>query len=434
MKRYIKYFLCSILLCFPYIVLGKVICSNGDYSAIIEIDKESLNISEVANILVTSDFQYEIEYKVEDKEIIHISNDGVITPLNKGNTKINAYIEFLEDDNNVGECKSILDINVLSNDSSLKSLTLEELDISSVFDKNDFEYEVNLPYNFEKINIIAEASDENATITGDGRRYLNEGTNEYEIIVKATDGTTSTYKIIVYRDDANDDNSLINLIVEGYEISPKFSKDIYEYNLNVDNNVEEVNINAIPTYELAQIIGTGNYKLASGENKFFITVIAENNTEQKYTLVINKNNGNSKLDYLEIAGYKLDKKFNSEVYTYNITVNNNIEKLDIKTKVSDNEQIEIIGNDKLQVGENSIIIRVSSEDKGATTYKILVNKLSVEEQNQREKNDNLLKILLIMFIMAIIVMVTLILIFLKRNYKKNNKTIKKINVKIKRTK
>lgn len=429
MKRYVRYFLCCILFCCPYLVFAKVTCSNGDYSATIDIDNENLSLTDKANIVITSDFSYEVEYKVENKDIVHISSNGIVTPVSKGNTKINAIIEFLNGDNKVGECTSVLDINVLSSDSSLKTLNLEEFDISGVFNKNTFEYEVKLPYSYEKINIIAVANDPLATITGDGRRYLNEGENKYEIIVKATDGTTSTYKITVLREDANDDNTLKSLIVEGYELSPSFDKDIYEYSLNVDKNVEDITINAIGNYELAKILGTGNYKLATGENKFFITVIAENNTEQKYTIIVNKNKGNSKLSNLEVVGYKLDKNFNSDHYIYNLTIKNDINKLDIKAEVTDNDQIEIIGNEDLQVGENNIIIRVSNDDKGATTYKIIVNKLSVEEQKEIEKNDMLLKVLLVIFIISIIIMVILIVIFIKRNYKGNKKQIKKNDLK-----
>ena len=430
MKRYIKYFLCIALFSFPYLVLGKVTCSNGDYSATIDMDKENLSLTDNTKILVASDYKYEVDYNADDKNIVHISNDGIITPINKGNTKINVIIKFLENDNKVGECTSVINLNVLSNDSFLKNLTLEELDISAIFQKDDFDYEVRLPYNYEKINIIAVPNDENATITGDGRRYLNEGNNVYEIIVKATDGSTSTYKITILREEANEDNSLKSLIVEGYELSPEFSKDVYEYNLNVSEKVDNITISAMPTYELAKIFGTGTFKLATGENKFFITVVAENNMEQKYTIAINKNTGNSKLLNLEINGYKLNKQFSSNEYIYHLTVNNNVEKLDIKTEVEDNEQVEIIGNEKLKVGENDIIIRVSSSEKGATTYKIIVTKLSLDEQKQVEKNDLLLKVLLIIFILSIIIMFTLITIFLKKNYKKSTKKIK-INKKIK---
>ena len=428
MKRYINYILCSILLCFPYLVLGKVTCSSGDYSATIDIDKTEISINEKANITITSDFQYEIEYEDYDKSIIQIDN-SVITPIKSGSTKINATIEFITEENKV-ECTSVLNVNVLSNNSSLKSLNLEELDISSVFRSDLYEYEVKLPYSFEKINIVAEANDENTTITGDGRRYLNEGTNDYEVIVKATDGTTSTYTIKIIREDANDDNTLKNLIVEGYVITPKFDKDVYEYSLNVDKNVEDITINALATYDLAKILGTGNYKLATGENTFYITVIAENNTEQKYTLVVNKNKGNSKLENIEIKGYDLDKKFSSDDYIYSITVNSDVEKLDINAIAVDNAQIEILGNEELKVGENNVIIRVSDEDKGTTTYKIIVNKLTGEEQKIIEQNNRLLKILFIIFVVSIIIMITVIGIFLKKNYKfKNKRQIKNLNKK-----
>lgn len=429
MKNYFKYFLWSILLCFPYFVLGKVTCNSGDYSATLDLLKESISINESTNINITSNYNYKITYSAHDKSIINISDNGLITPIKSGSTKISAYIEFLEDGVKVQECTSNLNINVLSNDSSLKLLNLEELDISSVFNTNTYTYEVRLPYNYEKINIIAEANDTNAIITGDGRRYLNEGTNEYEIIVKATDGTTSTYKIVVLREEANDDNTLKSLIVEGYEISPKFNKDTYEYTLNVDKMVDSINISATATYNLAKILGTGKYSLATGENTFYITVIAENNTEQKYTLIVNKNKGDARLNSLEIDGYKLDKDFDSETFTYNLTINSDVDKLNVLTKV-DEGQVEIIGNEELKYGENNIIIRVSGEDIGSTTYKLIVNKLSVEEQKEQEKNDMLLKILFIMFIISIIIMVTLIGIFLKRNYiNKNKKKIKKINIK-----
>lgn len=428
MKNYIKYFLCSVLVCLPYLVLGKVTCNNGDYNAVIDLDKENIGINETANITINSEYKYEVDYKVDNKNIVSINNNGQIIPLSKGSTKINVNIKFIEEDETIKECSSIMNINVLSSDSSLKSLNLEEIDISSVFNKNSYEYEVTLPYNYEKINIIAEASDENATVTGDGRRYLNEGENEYEIIVKSTAGTTSTYKIKVIRKEASEDNTLKSLIVEGYEINPKFNKDIYEYTLSVPKEVEEITINAIATYDLAKILGTGKYSLASGENNFYITVIAENNTEQKYTLTINRNKGNGRLKNIEIEGYKLDKEFNSEEFTYNLTINSDVDKLNIKAE-TDNGQIEIIGNENLQVGENNIIIRVSGEDMGSTTYKLIVNKLSQEEQRRQEKNDLLLKILFIIFIISIIIMFTVIGIFLKRNYiKGNKKNLKKIKV------
>jgi len=420
MKKYFKYILCSILLCFPYFVLGKVTCAVDNYSALIDLDKNELGINDTASIKITSDYDYKVSYEIEDKSIIKIDESGIITPQKVGSTKINVLINFQNEENKV-ECNSVLNIKVMSNDSSLKVLNIEEMDISNIFKSDIYEYEIRLPYNIEKINIIAEANDKNATITGDGRRYINEGNNEYEIIVKATDGSSSTYKIKILREEANSDATLKNLLVEGYVLTPEFKNDVYEYSLSVSEEVDDITISADATYELAKILGTGKYQLATGENEFKIKVVAENNTEQIYTITVNKNNGNSKLENLVIEGYKLDREFKSDLYIYGLTINSDIDKLVINAKAKDNDQIEIIGNEDLKVGENNIIIRVSNKDKGATTYKLLVNKLSEDEQKQIEKNDMLLKILLIVFIISIIFMATVIGIFIYKNNKRNEK-------------
>lgn len=420
MKKYIKYILCSILFCCPYLTLAKVTCAVNNYSAIVELSKNEIGLNEKASIKVSSDYEYNVEYDIDNNKIIRIDENGNIIPLEIGNTKINVIIEFNDEDVKT-ECTSTLDIKVLSNDSSLEILNIEELDISNVFKSDVYEYQIRLPYSYEKINIIAEANDTNATITGDGRRYINEGTNEYEIIVKATDGTTSTYKIKILREEASDDVTLKNLLIEGYVLSPQFNKETHEYTLNVDENVDEITINAEPNYEYANVLGIGKYKLATGENKFYIKVIAENNTEEKYTIIVNKSKGNGKLSNLIIEGYELQEEFKSDVFIYNLTIKSDVEKLNIQPEVLDDEQVEIIGNEDLKVGENNIIIRVSSEDKGATTYKLIVNKLTVEEQKEIEKNDILLKVLLVIFIVSILIMLTVIGIFLCKNCKKNSK-------------
>ncbi|MBE6156742.1 MAG: cadherin-like beta sandwich domain-containing protein [Firmicutes bacterium] len=414
MKKYIFGFICGILLLMPSIISAKkVTCSNGDYNATIEINKEKININELATITIDSESTYEIEYKIADKDIANI-NEGVITALKEGNTTIKTEITFAEN----SSCIVNLPIEVVSNDSLLKSLNLEELDISSVFKSDKYEYEINLPYNFEKINIIAEANNSNAKITGDGRRYLNEGVNEYEIVVTATDGSTSTYKIIINREEANEDVTLKSLIVEGYVLSPKFDKETYRYTLNIDKAIEEITIHAETAYEFAKIRGTGTFSVATGQNTYYIIVTAENGNEGQYEVVINKSNGTSRLESLEIAGIKLDSEFSSDKYIYYIDINSNIKTLDIKAKAVDNDQIEIIGNENLDYGKNEIIIRVTGEDKSSTTYKIIANKLNAEEEQKIEKNDKLLKILLITFIVSIIIMITVIGIFLKRNYKR----------------
>lgn len=422
MKKYILAVTLFGMLVFPDVSLAKkVTCNNSDYNATVEIDKEKLNINEEMTINITSDYKYNVTYKINDNKLASIT-DNTIKAIDEGTAVLNVEISFNEPEDE-SSCSVNLPIEIVSNDSTLKSLTLEELDISALFQTDKYEYEINLPYKFEKINILAEASNKNAKITGDGRRYLNEGINEYEVVVTATDGTTSTYKIIINREEANDDVTLETLVVEGYVLSPKFHKDTYKYSLSVDKDVNEITINAKPTYEFAKIRGTGTYSLATGKNTYYVVVTAESGNELKYEIEILKNKGSSKLKNLVIEGY--DLKFNSDVYSYNLTVNNSVKKIDIKTETLDNDQVEVIGDDNLKIGKNEIIIRVTGEDKSTTTYKLIINRLTIEEEEKIEKNNILLKALLIIFIISIVVMFTLIGIFLKRNYKR--KHFRKIN-------
>lgn len=412
-----------IIILIPYknVQAKKITCNNGNYSVTLELQKEIIKKDDTTIIAINSEYSYDISYKVVDSSIVSVSNNGIVTGLKDGNTKINVEVNFLEDNAIVESCRADLSIEVVSNNSYLKKLNIDEFDISEEFNKDKYEYNITLPYNIEKINIIAEADNEYAKVTGSGRRYINEGSNEYEIIVTATDGTTSTYKIIVDRAPASDDSSLQSLIVEGYVLNPKFNKDTYKYNLSIDKEVESITIKAVPTFKFATVKGVGKYNIASGDNVYYINVMAENSTNSVYEINIHKNNGSGKLKSLEISEVSLDEDFTSDKYIYHVTVKSMIDKLDIKALAYDDDKIEILGNDKLEYGENEIIIKVTNKDKSTTTYKIVVNKLSNEEEKERERNNKLLKILLIMFIGAIIFMSTSIGIFIRRNIKRKRK-------------
>ena len=419
MKKFLTSLIFLALLLIPNVSKAAITCSTDKHKAEASIDKEKIKIGETTQITVKSEDTYQVEYKIAPKDFATINDDGLVKATKDGSIKVNLTINFLKENDEIDDsCKISIPLEITSNDSSLKKLTLEEYDISSIFKSNKLDYEVKLPYKFDKINIIAEASSGTAKITGTGNRYLNEGTNEYNIVVTASDGSSTTYKISVIREEASDDATLKSLVIEGLSLNPKFQKDIYKYNLEVDKDIEEITIKGEPTYESAKVYGIGKIKLATGINTHYIRVVAENGSEVKYELIINKKLGTSNLTSLEVTGYNLNPSFNSEIYTYNLTIPNNINKLDIKAVGSDNDQIEIIGNENLKDGENEILISVTNNDKTTTTYKLIVNKLSKEKETVIKKNNILIKILLIIFIISIIIMATCIWIFIKRNYKR----------------
>lgn len=419
MKKFLISLILFILLLMPMKSMASVTCSTDKHSAEAMINKNKIKIGETAQIVVKSEDDYQVEYKIAPKDFATVTNNGLVKALKDGNIKVNLTINYLKENDEIDDtCKISLPLEITSSDSTLKKLNIEEFDIGAIFKGDKLDYEVKLPYKFENINIIAEASSATAKVTGNGKRYLNEGDNKYNIIVTASDGTSTTYNINIIRNEANEDSSLKSLVVEGYLLNPKFQKDIYSYSLDVSKDVEKIIIKGEPTYEYAKIFGTGEFALATGKNTYYIKVEAENGTETKYEININKNLGSSFLTNLEVKDYDLQPQFSSETYIYNIDVKNSINSLDINAVASDNDQVEIIGNEKLKDGKNEILIRVTGNDKTTTTYKLLVNKLSKEKEVIIKKNNILTSVLLIIFIVSIVIMASCIFIFIRRNYKR----------------
>lgn len=83
-----------------------------------------------------------------------------------------------------------------------------------------------------------------------------------------------------YSDNAN----LKSLSVEGYTLTPAFSKSVKEYNIEVPNEIESVSINATKEDANASITGAGEKSLVEGNNKFNIVVTAQKGNSQTYTV------------------------------------------------------------------------------------------------------------------------------------------------------
>lgn len=432
MKKWLKYLILSLFFLYPLFVFGKVTCSNGSFKATISVDKEQLTLQETTQVQIETDREYDVTYKSKDESIIEIDNKGLITPKNIGETSVLINVNFIDENDETVSCGSIINIKVLSNDSSLKSLEIEGFELNPKFDSQTFLYNLSIPYKYEKININAEPTSDSSSVSGTGRKYLNDGMNIFTIYVEANDKTSTKYQLNVNREAANNDSTLSSLYVDGYILTPFFSPKIKEYSLRVDKNIEEIMIKATPTFEQAKIKGIGKVKLATGKNVFTIYVVAENGDINSYRLIVNRNIGKSKLTKLVIDNQNLNEIFDSEHFTYNTVINSNINKLNIIAQSENNEQIEIIGNDKLKEGTNEILIRVSSDETSPTTYKIIVTKLSKEEEIKIRNHKLLVNILLVMFLILVVFMISSVIFFIiriyinKKKYKEKLKKIKNI--------
>lgn len=86
------------------------------------------------------------------------------------------------------------------------------------------------------------------------------------------------------KETASANTNLKSLKTSPSDFSPAFDKNIYEYQLTVDYETEQLIINAIPEDPKATVSISGNDSLKVGENKISIKVIAESGAIIEYTI------------------------------------------------------------------------------------------------------------------------------------------------------
>lgn len=79
-------------------------------------------------------------------------------------------------------------------------------------------------------------------------------------------------------------NNLASLGVEGFTLTPEFNANTLEYSVTVPENTKEVNITASVQDRKASVTGVGVQQVNQGNNKFLVTVKAENGSEKTYTI------------------------------------------------------------------------------------------------------------------------------------------------------
>lgn len=180
-----------------------------------------------------------------------------------------------------------------SNNKNLESITIEgDYTLSPEFSADVTEYELTVGADVDSLKIEAIAEDDKAKVKITGNDNLLMGENTIEIEVTAEDGTVRTYTINVTKGESEEvttGNGLVlsTLTLDGYELTPNFNSDIYEYTLNIyDPSVTNVNINAKSNVEDAVIEIAGNNDLKLGENIITILVTSGENVTT-YQIVVN---------------------------------------------------------------------------------------------------------------------------------------------------
>lgn len=281
--------------------------------------------------------------------------DGNILNVNDSNIQLKIKgIEESKDDNQ--EEKEDL---TTSNDSSLKILRLSEEGIVPEFlpDIKDYYFVTNK--DFTNLNITAIPNNSDANVRINGNDNLNEGINKITIDVTSKDKTSkSTYTINLTKtknvEDAN--ANLETLAIENVYLEPIFDTNTLNYKASISNNIENLNIFAVPENANGKVEIEGGSNLREGTNIVNIKVTAPNGFSfRNYQVIIHRRTLEEDEEYKEeqeASAKKLSTILEEQENIENIKEENN------KEEAEENKKNDVIKKVIIVIG---LIIIVTAE-------------------------------------------------------------------------
>ena len=212
------------------------------------------------------------------------------------------------------------------NSTQLKSLRLNVEGIVPDFETDIYDYSLTLPEQLKEIKDIEVqtiAENENAKIEVSGNKNLKDGLNIINVVV-TNQGKSQEYKIKVTKTQNLEmaNTNLENLAIEYAILSPEFNEQITRYNTQVANEINQLNILAIPENEQGKVEILGNNNLNEGNNKIEIKVTAPNGfTQRIYEINVYKRNKQEETIYDQEVD-KVKKRL-EEAYSVNKEVSEN---------------------------------------------------------------------------------------------------------------
>ena len=273
------------------------------------------------------------------------------------------------------------------------------------------------------------SSNESQETSGNTGSSTGTGSSSQTTTTQTQRRTTSTSSSASQTESSN--ANLSNLGIRPHDFTG-FSPSKTSYSVTVPQDTESVEVYAQVADNGATVSGTGTVSLDEGENVVNVTVTAEDGTTKTYTINITRGEvteettevssgeGLSKLVIQQIR--EMTPEFQTNVYEYTVKYIGENTSLPIEVEPTDETyQIEIVGNENLQEGENLITILVStSGGENVATYQITVNKSLVDEEalarEQAEKEQRQRMIIgIVVAVVLIIAIVVFIIIRRRRN-------------------
>lgn len=267
-----------------------------------------------------------------------------------------------------------------SDENGLMSLTVSDLYFD--FKPEILRYDLEVDKEISTVTIKSILIDPKSSYIKGSENFTKSlifGTNRIEIKVKAENEEIKTYVVNIVRNDGKSSvNSLSNLTIIGHENLIDFIPETLVYNIKVSSIIKEIAIDSKMTSTKSTYIPSfGNRKvlLNPGLNKIEIKVKSEKGIIKTYTINIiredPKDNTNLKSLKINIEDFEFDK----DKFEYDLEISNLVKKLNIEAVPEEKStKVNIIGNENLKIGKNTIKIEIVSLSGKKKEYTLLVNK------------------------------------------------------------
>ena len=237
---------------------------------------------------------------------------------------------------------------------NLDILRLSHEGISPQFDTNVTEYYITVDKSVDTLDVEAIPENPNAKVEVSGSGKMILGKNTITIKVTSEDGTQSkTYTIYVTKtDDIEKANAnLETLAIRQGTLIPEFSDVQYtEYRVEINNNVETIDILAIPQNQNANVTIQKDDVMQIGDNKILINVTAEDGiTNKKYEVTVHRRTEEEQKVYEKEQQEQIRKAEKLIAIVNNISDNNNelnqenvLDEVEEKTETKERNNVIII--------------------------------------------------------------------------------------------
>ena len=293
----------------------------------------------------------------------------------------------------------ILTINILSNDASLESLTIDNVQATSI---SSTEYEIIVKDTVTKPEVHAVASDSKATVSLDASiEETKETTKTVDMttVIKKTipvqvtseNGDKVTYTLTIYKEDAL--TQLETITVDGKEAT-KIGNTSYKATIPADADYSTIMAKTLYSKARAEINELGEETqvttkvVATTQEQTIVKIYVragegENEREKEYTLTLDKQGTEliQGIFSLTVNGQEIEPIGN----IYNAYISENAETVAVTA-------ITINDNDLVKIGETEAKVHISTEEleiaEEETTYRITVT----DPEDSTKTKEYILKI------------------------------------------